>query len=108
MAMYSENHQTPLVCENGDRYEDEVLWRIQTVEDVDAPTNQVPEIRTLCRECNAPSRSRTAGLPTHQHAKGLRASGRGRAKGRSPVPWEVWELRPKCPVETEGGNLTPW
>jgi hypothetical protein len=31
MAMYSENHQTPLVCENGDRYEDEVLWRIQTV-----------------------------------------------------------------------------
>jgi len=54
MAMYSENHQTPLVCENGDRYEDEVLWRIHTVEDVDAPTNQVPEIRTLCRECNAP------------------------------------------------------
>jgi hypothetical protein len=52
--MYSENHQTPLVCENGDRYEDEVLWRIHTVEDVDAPTNQVPEIRTLCRECGAP------------------------------------------------------
>jgi len=28
-------------------------------------------------------------------------------KGRSPVPWEVWELRPgwpKCPVGTEGGS----
>ena len=49
--------------------------------------------------------------------RGLRASGRGKAKGRSPVPWEVWELRPKCPAGTEGGkprpdyclpNLTPW
>src|SRR5919107_399901 len=38
-------------------------------------------------------------------------------KGRSPVPWEVWGLQPKCPVGTEGGkpradyclpNLTPW
>ena len=37
-------------------------------------------------------------------------SGWGKAKGRSPVPWEVWELRPawpKCPVGTEGGKPRP-
>jgi hypothetical protein len=46
-----------------------------------------------------------------------RRGGQGQYKGRSPVPWEVWEFRPKCPAGTEGGkprpdyclpNLTPW
>ena len=40
----------------------------------------------------------------------LRASGWGKAKGRSPVPWEVWGLRPAWPngpVGTEGGSPDP-
>jgi hypothetical protein len=39
--------------------------------------------------------------------RGLRASGRGRAKGRSPLPWEVWGLRlyDSCYSTTEAFTL---
>jgi hypothetical protein len=53
MPMDAEYHLTPLVCENGHSYEDEVEWKIHYVAQVDQPTNQVPEIRTTCRECDA-------------------------------------------------------
>src|SRR5215216_4273902 len=59
--------------------------------------------------------------PRRERVKQVRVRrGPGQYKGLSPVPWEVWELRPgwsKCPVGTEGGkprpdyglpNLTPW
>ena len=29
-----------------------------------------------------------------QRKMGIAASGRGKVKGRIPVPWEVWEPRP--------------
>jgi hypothetical protein len=77
MPMQEEPWNTPLRCENGDSYKDEVLWKIHYVNEVTEPTNQVPEIRTLCRYCDAPSRLLTAGSPTH--ARGLRESGRGKA-----------------------------
>ena len=54
MSMIVETFRTPLVCENGHRYEDDVRWIIHTVEESDEPTNQVAEIRVLCRECGAP------------------------------------------------------
>jgi hypothetical protein len=54
MPMEPEYHQTPLLCENGHNYWDEVEWKIHYVDQLDQPTNQVPEIRTFCRYCNAP------------------------------------------------------
>lgn len=53
MAMREETHRTPLVCDNGHRYEDDVDWTIHTVEESDDITNQVPNIRVTCRECDA-------------------------------------------------------
>jgi len=53
MPVRDETWRTPLRCENGHTYEDEVLWKIHTIHESDEPTNQVPEIRTRCRECDA-------------------------------------------------------
>jgi len=39
--------------------------------------------------------------------RGLRASGWGKAKGRSPLPWEVWELRPYGRAQEGVPNARP-
>ena len=56
MAMKEETWPTPLRCEKGHSYEERVLWKIHYIEEGTKPTNQEPEIRTLCRQ--------TAGSPT--------------------------------------------
>jgi len=51
-----EYWSTPLQCTNENehhRYEDDVLWKIQTVVGARLPTSQAPEIRETCRECDA-------------------------------------------------------
>ena len=63
MPMYPKYHQTPLLRENGDRYEDDVLWKIHYVAQLNEPRNQVPEIRTQCRYCDAPLKVADGWLP---------------------------------------------
>ena len=61
--MRPETHLTPLVCDNGHRYEDNVEWNIGTVEESDEVTNQVPNIRVNCREDGAPLQVADGWLP---------------------------------------------
>ena len=63
MPMEPEYHQTPLRCENGHSDWYEVQWKIHYVDGVDQPTNQVPEVRTVCRECGAPLEVEGGWLP---------------------------------------------
>ena len=63
MPMQEAPWNTPLRCENGHSYKDEVLWKIHYVNEVTEPTNQVPEIRTLCRYCDAPLKVADGWLP---------------------------------------------
>jgi hypothetical protein len=56
MPMREETWRTPLLCvKNEHRDERPILWKIHTIEDIDEPTNQVPEIRVLCRYPNCDS-----------------------------------------------------
>jgi hypothetical protein len=57
MPMDLEYWSSPLQCTNENehhRYEDDVLWKIQTVVGARQPTSQVPEIRVTCRHCGFP------------------------------------------------------
>jgi hypothetical protein len=51
--MVPEYWSTPLVCKNGHRYREQVEWKIHTVDPQPQPVLQMPEIRTLCRYCDA-------------------------------------------------------
>jgi len=61
--MREEKWRTPLRCENGHSYEDDVLWKIHTIEGIDEPTDQLPEIRVTCRSCGAPLEVADGWLP---------------------------------------------
>ena len=63
MAMEEETWPTPLRCEKGHSYEERVLWKIHYIEEGTKPTNQEPEIRTLCRHCNSPLKVADGWLP---------------------------------------------
>jgi hypothetical protein len=61
-----EYWSTPLQCTNENehhRYEDDVLWKIQTVVGARLPTSQAPEIRETCRECDASLKVADGWLP---------------------------------------------
>jgi len=61
-----EYWSTPLQCTNEKvhhRYEDDVLWKIQTVVGARQPTSQAPEIRETCRECDASLKVADGWLP---------------------------------------------
>ena len=66
MPMDLEYWNTPLQCTNENeqhRYEDDVLWKIHTVVGARLPTSQVPEIRVMCRYCDAPLEVADGWLP---------------------------------------------
>ena len=63
MPMKEETWRTPLRCANNHRYEERVTWKIHYVEEVTEPTNQVPEIRELCRHCGFPVEVENDWLP---------------------------------------------
>jgi hypothetical protein len=48
MPTEPEYWRTPVQCTNEDRkdrYEVRILWKIHTIEEIDEPTDQIPEIR---------------------------------------------------------------
>jgi hypothetical protein len=66
MPMYPEYWRTPVQCVKNDDhryYEDRVFWRMHYIGEIPESTNQVPEIRTVCRDCDSPLEVADGWLP---------------------------------------------
>jgi hypothetical protein len=67
MPTEPEYWRTPVQCTNEDRkdrYEVRILWKIHTIEEIDEPTDQIPEIRVPVLRRPPRGCGRLAPLPT--------------------------------------------